>query len=50
MIVPKTGEKMNVCTIDDVVDWSQTSYGGKQYDMELYFEEDLSCSIGGYCE
>lgn len=50
-ITTTKGEQMKVCTIDDVVNWSKTAYGGKQYDIDLYFEnEDLTCSIGGYCE
>lgn len=45
------GEKMLVCTIDDVVQWAKTKYGGKQFEMDLYFEDEGgSCSIGGYCE
>lgn len=50
-VVTAKGETMNVCTIRDVVTWSQTAYGGKQYEMDLVTFDDLpACDIGGYCE
>lgn len=46
----KHGEVIGVCGIDDVVRWSRTTRGGKQF--ELDFEEDFvpPCVIGGHCE
>lgn len=50
-IVTNSGRKMMVCTIRDVVAWSKTAYGGKQYEMDLFTFDDLpACDIGGYCE
>jgi 3'-phosphoadenosine 5'-phosphosulfate sulfotransferase (PAPS reductase)/FAD synthetase len=59
-ITTKDGKKMKVASIDDVVRWSRTARGGKQYelDMELpneefRFDEDkfLGCSASmGQCE
>lgn len=51
-ITTQVGERMKVATIRDVVQWSKTAYGGKQYDFDLEDVDDdsLSCSIGGYCE
>ena len=45
------GEKMNVATIHNVVDWSKTAWGAKQY--EMFLEEDDSpiiCDFRGLCE
>lgn len=39
-----------VPTIRDVVDWSKTARGGKQYDMELDDAPASTCDIGGLCE
>lgn len=50
-ITTAAGEKMNVCTIYDVVAWSKTAYGGKQYEFDLVTFDDLpACDVGGYCE
>ena len=48
-IVAKSGEEMYVCTIDDVVAWSATSWGGKQIEAD-YMEEPSICRIGQHCE
>ncbi len=48
-IETKAGEKMKVATIRDVVQWSKTSYGGKQYKMQLDIPAS-SCDFGGMCE
>jgi len=48
-IVAKDGDAMRVPTIDDVVSWSQTARGGKQYDFD--FDEPMMCSSNlGMCE
>ena len=47
-VVGEDGIVHFVCTIDDVVQWSQTSRGGKQYQMD--FDEESACQIGGHCE
>ena len=47
-ITTTKGEIMKVATIHDVVEWSKTAYGGKQYDMD--FGELPACRLGGYCE
>lgn len=50
-ITTKAGEKMMVCTIHDVVRWSKTAYGGKQYNFDLHIPDTPSaCDIGGMCE
>lgn len=49
-IVTASGEKMKVATIRDVVQWSKTAYGGKQYKMELDMPAASACDIGGMCE
>lgn len=42
---------MHVPTIADVVLWSKTgNRRPKQFEMDLYIEDENSCSIGGYCE
>lgn len=48
-IVTTMGEKMRVATIHDVVEWSKTARGGKQFDMDLE-EPPLACGIHGECE
>ena len=48
-IVTADGKVMRVPTIDDVVSWSQTSRGGRQYDFD--FDEPMMCSSNlGACE
>lgn len=48
-IVTNSGKNMRVPTIDDVVLWSQTSRGGKQYEFD--FDEPPMCSSNlGACE
>ncbi|MEM8859346.1 MAG: phosphoadenosine phosphosulfate reductase family protein [Chloroflexota bacterium] len=52
-ITTKDGELMNVCTIWDVVKWSKTKRGGKQFTFDFYdFGEDVSlaCDYRGACE
>lgn len=49
-ITTASGEKMMVATIRDVVQWSKTAYGGKQYKMELDIPAASACDIGGMCE
>ena len=48
-ITTASGEKMRVATIRDVVQWSKTAYGGKQYKMDLDIPSS-TCDIGGMCE
>lgn len=48
-IVTASGEEMNVCTIDDVVAWSATSWGGKQIEAD-FMEQPSICKIGQHCE
>lgn len=36
--------------IDEVVRWSRTSRGGKQFDMELFAAADVGCMRWGLCE
>jgi 3'-phosphoadenosine 5'-phosphosulfate sulfotransferase (PAPS reductase)/FAD synthetase len=48
-ITTKNGETMTVPTIDDVVDWSKTARGGRQYSFD--FDDGLLCSSKwGSCE
>lgn len=48
-ITTVNGQKMKVPTIDDVVDWSKTKRGGKQYEFD--FDTGLTCnSKFGVCE
>lgn len=49
-VVTRDGAPMMVATIDDVVLWSQTSYGGKQYEMDLPIAPPIACDLGGMCE
>ena len=52
-IVTKSGESMQVASIRDVVQWSKTSYGGRQYQMEFAAFDDetsVSCDHRGMCE
>jgi 3'-phosphoadenosine 5'-phosphosulfate sulfotransferase (PAPS reductase)/FAD synthetase len=45
------GRKMTPIPIDDVVDWSKTAYGGKQYKLFSAFEDEQSgCMRWGMCE
>jgi hypothetical protein len=50
-VTTKNGTFM-VPTIRDVVRWSQTAHGGRQYDID--FDDDLidiaACDISGVCE
>lgn len=49
-IITVSGKTMKVATIRDVVQWSKTAYGGKQYKMELDIPAASACDIGGMCE
>ncbi len=50
-ILTKEGTTMKVASIDDVVLWSQTAYGGSQYDFDLEDDAGLACDSGtGMCE
>lgn len=49
-ITTTSGEKMKVATIRDVVQWSKTAYGGKQYKMQLDVPAASACDVGGMCE
>lgn len=45
------GGTLTVPTIHDVVEWSKTARGGKQYDMDFEdLESGSACAIGGECE
>jgi 3'-phosphoadenosine 5'-phosphosulfate sulfotransferase (PAPS reductase)/FAD synthetase len=51
----KDGKEWDVCNIDDVVDWSHTARGGKEYDSgpqgRLFGEEAPTCiNNSGMCE
>lgn len=46
----ETGEPMRVATIRDVLEWSRTGYGAKQYDFFFPDEAAGVCTIGGECE
>lgn len=51
-ITTKAGDQVTVPTIYDVVDWSKTARGGRQYALDLE-DDDLpasACDIGGMCE
>lgn len=48
-IITKSGERMMVATIRDVVEWSRTARGGKQYEMDIV-PSLVACDLGGYCE
>lgn len=45
----KTGEWVNVCTIDDVVRWSMTGDGAKGSYEDAEVKEPIGCN-SGYCE
>lgn len=48
-VIGTDGIEHFVCTVDDVVQWAQTSRGGVQYQMD--FDEVSSvCQIGSHCE
>lgn len=48
-IVTASGQMMLVPTIDDVVNWSKTARGGKNYDFD--FDEPMMCNSNlGMCE
>lgn len=49
-IITKSGEEMKVATIHDVVQWSQTKYGGKQFEMDLSDIFPPICGMNGVCE
>lgn len=50
-IIAADGTAVYVCTIDDVVLWSQTAHGGTQLKMNFDLTEDGSaCQIGADCE
>ena len=50
----RNGESWKVASIDDVVDWSHTARGGKEYDSGpqlSYFEDAPTCANNsGACE
>lgn len=48
-VVTVAGEVVTVPTIRDVVEWSKTSRGGKQYEMDFDLPAS-ACDIGGMCE
>ena len=48
-IITKNGREMNVPTIDDVVTWSKTSWGAKQFLLPLV-ESVQNCDYRGHCE
>lgn len=48
-IVAANGDVMYVSTIDDIVEWSQTAWGGKQIDMG-FVDQPSICMIGQHCE
>ncbi len=46
----KEYKEFDVPTIRDVVEWSKTKRGGKQYDMDFDDIPASACDIGGMCE
>jgi 3'-phosphoadenosine 5'-phosphosulfate sulfotransferase (PAPS reductase)/FAD synthetase len=47
----KNGKLFQIATIDDVVRWSRTSYGGIQYELDLDDDEAQACwHHSGLCE
>lgn len=49
--ITNDGREVMGVTIDNVVEWSKTSHGGKQYEMDFGEEESLYCdSVLGTCE
>jgi len=47
------GKTHQIATIDDVVEWSQTAYGGKQYDFDpeiINPGQFMVCGLNGECE
>jgi 3'-phosphoadenosine 5'-phosphosulfate sulfotransferase (PAPS reductase)/FAD synthetase len=50
--VQAKGGAFQVCSIDDVADWSRTAYGGRQYELDLHLEDSelLACRQEGFCE
>ena len=50
LIDEETGEPMLVATIHDVVEWSKTWRGARQYEFFLPDEAGGACVIGGECE
>jgi len=50
-IITNEGEELYICTIRDVVRWSKTAYGGKQYEFDLDLDTPATaCDITGMCE
>lgn len=49
-IITKDGEHMNVPTIRDVVEWSKTAWGGRQFSFDFHEDDLLSCDMKGMCE
>jgi len=51
-ITTADGEKMNVATIRDIVAWSKTAWGARQYELFHRLDDDdtLSCDMRGMCE
>lgn len=49
-ITTTDGEKMMVAGIRDVVKWSKTKWGARQFEMDLDLMPKSACDIGGFCE
>jgi 3'-phosphoadenosine 5'-phosphosulfate sulfotransferase (PAPS reductase)/FAD synthetase len=49
-IITKYGEHMNVPTIRDVVEWSKTAWGARQFSFDFQEDDLLSCDMRGMCE
>ena len=49
-VVTKAGEVMHVSTIDDVVRWSKTKWGGKEVLPDESPDQPSACRIGADCE
>lgn len=50
-VITEAGEHMKVATIRDVVQWSKTKHGGKQFLLDLdYDESPRACGVHGMCE
>lgn len=47
----KAGKHIKLATIRDVVRWSKTKRGGKQFEMDLDYDDTLrACGVNGMCE